>query len=193
MLWTGTGDATRALFPPADSVAAEDRPNENMCSLGVRLAYGRFRWWSGGDLPGIADPGYPAWHELESAVGPVVGPVDVHVVNHHGSIGEASEPFLRALAAPVLVIPSWSPSHVSPDVLKRLVNSRLAPRERLIYATDLRPATRTVLGPRATSLAAPPGHVIVRVAPGGARWWVVTTRSEDESGVVVAVRSMGEG
>jgi hypothetical protein len=41
-MWTGSGDATRELFPPLDSLPPPDLPNENMCSAGVRLAYGRF-------------------------------------------------------------------------------------------------------------------------------------------------------
>ena len=61
-LWTGAGETTRQLFPPLDSLAAADRPNENMCSNGFRLQYGRFRYFTGGDLPGTPDPGFPAWH-----------------------------------------------------------------------------------------------------------------------------------
>src|SRR6185369_15105924 len=96
-VWTGTGESTHQLFPPPGSLAAADRPNENMCSLGFRLRYGRFRYFTGGDLPGTQDPGFPAWHAVEAALAPIVGPVDVHVVNQHGSMGEESEPMLRFL------------------------------------------------------------------------------------------------
>ena len=102
----------------------------------------------------------------------VVGRVDVHVVNQHGSMGEESEAFLGALASSVLIIPSWAPSHPAPDVLKRIVNSRLAPESRSVFVTDLRPAARTVIGQRANAPAGPPGHIVVRVEPGGARYWV---------------------
>src|SRR6185436_15722209 len=55
-MWTGTGDATTQIFPPVASLSRGDIPNENMCSLGFRLTYGRFRYFTGGDLPGTPDP-----------------------------------------------------------------------------------------------------------------------------------------
>ena len=127
VVWTGSGTTTRNLFPALESIPRGDWPNENMCSLGIRLTYGAFRYYTGGDLPGTPDPGFPAWHSVESEIADVIGPVAVHVVNQHGSMGEESEPFLKALASKVLIIPSWAASHPAPDVLKRIVNSRLAP------------------------------------------------------------------
>jgi hypothetical protein len=187
-VWTGRGDSTRALFPPLASIPKDDWPNENMCSLGFRISYGPFRYFTGGDLPGTPDPGLPAWHSLESGVADAIGRVDVHVVNQHGSMGEESEPFLRALASSVLIIPSWAPSHPAPDVLKRIVNSRLAPASRSVFVTDMRAAARTVIGQRANALAGPPGHIVVRVEPGGARYWVIVLSNADERDLVLAVK-----
>jgi hypothetical protein len=172
VMWTGSGDAARELFPPLDSLPPADLPNENMCSAGVRLAYGRLTYFTGGDLPGTADPGFPAWHGIEAAIAPVIGPVDVHVVNQHGSMGEESEAFLQSLRSAVLIVPSWAPNHPAPDLLKRIMNSRLPPSPRFVFATDLREAARIVIGQRATQLAGPPGHIVVRVAPGGDHYFV---------------------
>ena len=36
---------------------------------------------------GAPDPGFPAWHGVEAAIGPVIGRVDAHVVNQHGLDG----------------------------------------------------------------------------------------------------------
>ena len=187
-MWTGSGQQTRQLFPPLDSLVAADRPNENMCSLGFRLSYGQFRYFTGGDLPGTPDPGFPAWHNVESAIAPIIGHVDVHVVNQHGSMGEESEAFLGDLRSSVLIVPSWAPSHPAPDVLKRILNSRLSPSERLVFATDLRDAARIVIGQRATQLAAAPGHIVVRVDPGGDRYRVFVLDNRDERDLVLAVK-----
>jgi len=187
-MWTGSGEATRQLFPALDTLAPADRPNENMCSLGFRLRYGRFGYFTGGDLPGTPDPGFPAWHGVEAAIASVVGQVDVHVVNQHGSMGEESEPFLQALRSSVLIVPSWAPSHPAPDVLKRIMNSRLPPTPRLVFATDLREAARIVIGQRATQLAGPPGHIVVRVYPGGDRYRIFVLDNHDERDVVAAVK-----
>ncbi len=187
-LWSGSGEGTRMLFPPIDTLPAADRPNENMCSLGFRLAYGAFRYFTGGDLPGTPDPGFPDWHAPERAVAAVVGPVDVHVVNMHGSMGEESQSFLAALRSTVLIIPSWAPSHPAPDVLKRIINSRLPPSPRYVFATDLRDAARIVIGQRATQLAGPPGHIVIRVEAGGGRYRVFTLDSGDERDSITAVK-----
>ncbi len=187
-MWTGQGNTTRQIFPPLESLAAADRPNENMCSNGFRLQYGRFRYFTGGDLPGTPDPGFPSWHAVEAAIAPVIGRVDAHVVNQHGSMGEESEAFLEALRSTVLIVPSWAPSHPAPDVLKRIINSRLPPSSRYVYATDLREAAKIVIGQRATQLAGPPGHIVVRVEPGGARYWVYTLDNRDERDLVTSVK-----
>jgi hypothetical protein len=168
------------LFPPPETLAPGDRPSENMCSLGFRLRYGRFWYFSGGDLSGAADPGYPAWHALEPAIASTVGPVDVHVVNQHRSMGEESEAFLAALRSTVLIIPSWAPSHPASDLRKRIMNSRLAPNPRYVFVTDLREATRIVIGQRAAQLP-PAGHIVVRVEPGGAHYRVFVLDNQSES------------
>jgi beta-lactamase superfamily II metal-dependent hydrolase len=195
-MWTGRGIQTRRLFPKIAILASADLPTENMCSLAIRIQYGKFRYFTGGDLPGGTDPGFPAWNNLENQIAPVVGPVDVHVVNQHGSMGEESEAFLRELKSRVLIVPSWAPSHPAPDVLKRMINSRLPPSPRYIFATDLRESARTVIGQRATQLSGPPGHIVVRVQPDG-QYQVFVLENHDEGDSVVAsigpLTSGGEG
>ncbi len=187
-IWTGEGDATRRLFPPLESLAVADRPNENMCSNGFRLQFGKFGYFTGGDLPGSPDPGFPAWHALEAAIAPAIGRVNVHVVNQHGSMGEESEPFLQMLRSTVLIVPSWAPSHPAPDVLKRIINSRLPPSPRYVLATDMREAAKIVIGQRATQLAGPPGHIVVRVEKGAGRYWIYVLDNRDERDLIVAVK-----
>jgi beta-lactamase superfamily II metal-dependent hydrolase len=187
-VWTGTGEATRQTFPPLDSLAHADWPSENMCSSGFRLQYGKFRYFTGGDLPGAQDPGFPVWHAVEPAIAASIGPVDVQAINQHGSMGEASDTWLQTLRSRVFVIPSWAPSHPAPDVLKRIVNSRFPPLPRYIFATDMREAARIVIGARATQLAGPAGHIVIRVEKGGDRYRVFVLDNKDERDMVVAVK-----
>ena len=134
---SGPAAATRSthIFPPLASLAAEDRPSENMCSIGVRLRYGRFDLFTGGDMPGVPDAGAPAWQSVETAVARAIGPTDVHVVNHHGSIDPESEIFLATLRSAVMILPSWSATHPSQDALKRMMAPRLYPGPHDIFAT----------------------------------------------------------
>jgi beta-lactamase superfamily II metal-dependent hydrolase len=185
-VWTGTGETTKNLFPPVKSLSAADLPNENMCSLGIRLRYGKFSYFTSGDLPGTPDPGFPAWHGMEAAIAPVVGAVDVHVVNQHGSMAEESDEYLSALRSTVLIVPSWAPSHPAPDVLKRIMNSRYPPATRYVFATEMREAAKIVIGQRATRLAGPAGHVVARVEPGGERYTVYVLDNRDERDLILS-------
>jgi beta-lactamase superfamily II metal-dependent hydrolase len=166
-VWSGRGDEVARIFPPLGSLGADDRPSENMCSIGLRVRDGRFDLFTGGDMPGVPDAGAPAWQSVESAVARAIGPTDVHVVNHHGSIDPESEIFLATLRSTVMILPSWSATHPSQDVLKRMMASRLYPGPRDIFATLLRAPTKASIGARADQLKADHGHIVVRVAPSG--------------------------
>lgn len=168
-IWTGTGEGTEQTFPPLASIPREDHPDENMCSIALRVHYGRFDYFTGGDLPG--DPeGAPAWQGVEARLGAVLGPTDVHQVNHHGSIDPATPAFLAALRSRVLIVPAWAPTHPSPDVLKRLLNTRYYPGPRDVFTLALREPMTHAIGARVRQLAASHGHVVVRVAAGGAAY-----------------------
>ncbi len=165
--WTGEAEETRFIFPPLDTIAKEDTPTENMCSAALRIRYGKFDYFTGGDIQGVPDAGEPEWTSVERAVARAIGPTDVLLVNHHGSIDNTSAEFLATLRPQVIVIPAWSPTHPSQDVLKRIMATRLYPGTRDVFVTTLRATTRTTFGPRVDQLKAEHGHIVVRVAPGG--------------------------
>ena len=170
-VWTGRGSEAADTFPPLASIPEADWPDENMCSVALRLRYGRFDYFTGGDLPG--DPeGAPAWQGIERRVGAAVGPTDVHQVNHHGSIDPSTPEFLAALKSRVLVVPAWAPTHPSPDALKRMMNTRYYAGPRDIFVLALREPMKHAIGARAGQVASALGHVVVRVAPGGASYRV---------------------
>lgn len=188
-VWTGTGDETTVRFPALPDIPlADDRPTENMCSVTLRLRYGAFSYFTGGDMPGYPVPGGPAWHDLETAVAKAIGPTDVHVVNHHGSI-EAANPFwLSTLRSRAIIVPAWAATHPSPDVLKRLLARRVYPEPRDVFVTTFRDETRATTGARADQVASAHGHIVVRVEPGGARYWVLVLDDTAESYRITSVR-----
>ena len=53
-LWTGEGDGTRHIFPesaqPKPGKPIDQLPTENECSVAIRLRYGQFSYFTGGDL-----------------------------------------------------------------------------------------------------------------------------------------------
>jgi beta-lactamase superfamily II metal-dependent hydrolase len=186
-VWTGRGDEATRVFPPLGALAAEDRPSENMCSIGLRIRDGRFDLFTGGDMPGVPDAGAPAWQSVETAVARAIGATDVHVVNHHGSIDPESEIFLTTLRSPVMILPSWSATHPSQDALKRMMTARLYPGPHDIFATLVRAPTRASIGARADQLKADHGHIVVRVAPGGASYRVFVLDDTTELQTVLGV------
>jgi beta-lactamase superfamily II metal-dependent hydrolase len=186
-VWTGEGDNARSIFPPLASLAADDRPSENMCSIGLRIRYGRFAFFTGGDMPGVPDAGAPDWQSVETAVARVIGPTDVHVVNHHGSIDPESAFFLSTLRSAVMILPAWSVTHPSQDALKRMLTTRLYPGPHDVFVTTLREPTKASIGARVKELKADHGHIVVRVSSGGDRYQVFVLDDMSENPNVIAV------
>ena len=178
-VWVPGTDRSEHVFPPLASLAKEDQPSENMCSIALRIRYGAFDFYTGGDLPGVPDAGAPEWQSVETPVAKAIGAADVQVVNHHGSIDPASAFFLATLRSRVLILPSWSTTHPSQDALKRMMTARLYPGPRDIFATTMHPETKASIGARADQLAADHGHIVVRVAPGGATYEVFVLDNRD--------------
>jgi len=187
IVWTGVGNDTRSIFPPLDSIATDDRPSENMCSLGLRIRYGRFDYFTGGDMPGVPDAGAPDWQSVETAVARAIGPTDVHVVNHHGSIDPASAIFLATLQSPVMILPAWSATHPSQDSLKRMLTKRLYPGVHDVFVTTLREPAKASIGSRVEQLKAQHGHIVVRVEPGGGKFRVFVLDDTTSEAKVVSV------
>lgn len=187
-VWTGNGNATRVRFPALDAIPLrEDWPDENMCSVAIRIKYGRFSYFTGGDMAGYPVPGAAAWHDEETDIARAIGPTDVHVVNHHGSLEEENLFWLATLRSRVMIVPAWAATHPSPDVLKRMLSPRVYSGPRDIFVTLFRDATKAATGPRAAQVASDHGHIVVRVEPGGARYWVLVLDDTTESYGVTSV------
>ncbi|MCB1034941.1 MAG: MBL fold metallo-hydrolase, partial [Acidobacteria bacterium] len=172
-VWTGDGEEFEARIPPIGSIPKADLPTENQMSAAFRLRYGPFDYYAGGDLPGAPDDGTPSWHDLETPLARVVGPVEVHVVNHHGSLDPANPAFLSALKPRIHILPAWAASHPAPVVLKRLLNERIYPGPREVFATRIRSEIKAVLGRRGDAFASDHGHILVRVDPGGTTYRIL--------------------
>jgi beta-lactamase superfamily II metal-dependent hydrolase len=185
-VWTGHGVDTEMHFPKL-ATRDPDLPWENLSSIGLKIRYGRFDLFTGGDMYGIPDPGVPPWVDLETPVARAIGPTDVHVVNMHGSISVENPAFLMTLRSRVIVLPSWSATHPSADVLKRAMAPRAYPGPRDVFATILREPSRLALGARADQLAGV-GHIVVRVAKGGESYRVVVVDDSAESLTVKGIK-----
>jgi hypothetical protein len=185
-VWTGVTSETRQHFPPLETIPPAERPSENMCSAGFRLSYGKFDYYTGGDIPGIPDDGFPQWQDVETPVAQAVGPVDVAVLNHHGYIDSQNPFFIGALRPRAWVLFVWDSAHPTARVYSRLRSTRIYPGPRDIFANNMHEANKIVVV-GLDKLASEHGHVVVRVAAGGSTYRIVILDDSAESDRVTAV------
>ena len=101
VIWTGLGEETQQYIP-AD-VVKDCHYDENPYSNVIRLSYGRFSYYSAGDLPGVPDYTQPYWRDMETPVAAVVGRVSAMTLDHHGNRDSVNGPIVRALRPRVII------------------------------------------------------------------------------------------
>lgn len=166
ILWTGARDETHDYIPKG--AVTDCRFDENPFSNVLTFAYGRFKYYSGGDIPGVPNYTQPWWRDVETPVSAVVGPVDVMLLDHHGNRDSVNDNILRNLAPRVMVQQNWLSPQPGEEVATRMASRGLYPGPRDVFATGMSPESREVIGPIMDSIyKSYGGHVVVRVAPGG--------------------------
>jgi beta-lactamase superfamily II metal-dependent hydrolase len=185
-VWTGRGAETRRLFPALETLPSGDIPDENACSAAIRLRYGAFGYFAAGDLTSQSFDGTLPWRDVETPAAQAAGPVDVAVAAHHGMFDATGADVVRALRPRAWIIPAWHVAHPSSEVLERMLSQRLYSGPREVFATGLSPANALAHPWLTDRLAARAGHVVVRVAPGGASYRIVVTDNLDEADRVLA-------
>lgn len=183
-VWTGRADTTRTHFPSLDSLSKAEYPSENMCSAVIRLSYGKFSYFTGGDLTSSANDGQSPWRDIETPVAEAVGPVEVAVANHHGYYDAVGPAFVRSLRPKVFILPTWHISHPDTMQLERMLNQSLYPGNRDIYATNLTEVSKLLNARLLPAMKSMEGHVVIRVHPGGANFLVIILENNDESDTV---------
>lgn len=163
---TGKGRETKTLIPKSDN------PDENTCSGAVEISYGKFRYFSGGDIPGFGK------RDVETALTEIVARTNVLKLNHHGYRDSINTAFLARLRPQVMTVPVWDQYHPHEETLARMLDRDIYPGDRSIYTTGMFPALESKLGGGA-SVSKPDGHVLVRVGEHGSRYetYILDARS----------------
>ncbi len=185
-IWTGKENQTLEYFPPLSSGLYV--PGENQLSLALRIDYGDFRYYTGGDCPGIADLGAPKWNDVESPMSVAIGEVDVAVMDHHGNRDAHNEFNIKTLKPRVWVQQTWSSDHPGHEVLRRITSTFLYPGPRDLYATNMLEANKNVIGPfLERSYKSMEGHIVVRVMPGGSEYYAIILNDENDKNEIWSV------
>jgi len=179
-VWTGQGSSTRKLFPDIAGMRPEELPSENCCSCAVRVRYGRFGYYTGGDLTSSTAYGKDPWRDVETPAAEACGPVSVAVLNHHGYYDAEGPGYVRALRPRVFVLMAWDSAHPTVNALAAIYDKGLYPGERDVFSTALKPELK-ITNKRTADFKSSNGHVVVRVEEGGERFRVAVVTNADES------------
>lgn len=181
-VWTGRRNEVRNVFADKRASASTVRPPENTCSIALKLSYGRFSYFTGGDLNADTYDGLAPWLDIETPVVRAVGRVEVALADHHGYFDACGPEFVKALDPQAFVIPSWHVTHPGSAQLERMLGGRAGEKARDVFALEMLPANRLINARFVRKLKSDFGHVVVRVAPGGESYTIFAVDSSVEDG-----------
>lgn len=189
-VWTGTHNNTRHHFPQLEKLAVEDYPEENACSAAIKISYGKFDYFNGGDLVRTSKTG--TWKDIEYPVGIATGPVDVCEVNHHGKDAMSAD-FVRAVTPRVFVIQGFALSHPDAIAMKAMLAKNIYPGERDIFTSHLFDVNKKVLGQSLVrQFKSTQGHTVVRVYPGGDHYEIYVLDDTSEKYTIKSIHGKYE-
>ncbi|MEO9805024.1 MAG: hypothetical protein ABJF04_17335 [Reichenbachiella sp.] len=181
-IWTGQRTNTFQYLHQDSLMSDQGKFNENPLSLALKISYGAFDYFTGGDMTGLKGYGLPAWFDVETPVAKVVGQVEATTLNHHGNRDATNQDFVKLLDPEVVVQQSWCSDHPGQEVFHRLAAKRPDGKTRDIYATNIHEETKVALGPWFTkAYKSMKGHVLIRVSPGGQKYSVYTLDNKKSS------------
>ena len=160
-IWTGEATDIFSLF--SEGIY----PGENPLSTCIKISYGDFDYFTGGDISGNDAFGQADLNSVESNIAPVLGPIDVATLNHHGNRDSQNTYYVRTIRPRVWVQQNWSSDHPGEEVLRRITSKTLYPGERDIFSTVMLQPNKDVIGGRLNSYTSLNGHIVVRVSKHG--------------------------
>ena len=168
---------------------------ENVLSAAIRIRYGGFTYFTGGDLEGEFVGADGKKFSYEERVGEVVGPVSVCKTNHHAFFPSMRDAFVKSTRPQLFLSSAWSPNQQNPITLGRMTAQENyagdgASRIRPVVAYGAIPEfrKRQFRQQGLDGFLAPEGHAVVKVNPGGFAFRLYTLTAEDESMRIVGMR-----
>lgn len=189
-IWTGTGSSTQKTFPelpdivvadPSDIRTDDNCPYENICSCVLKLTFGKFDYFAGGDLQYNGRSTY-AWKDAEYPCAKAAGQVELMKADHHGVTNTNSPEALKELDPQAIVVCSWVDCHPRTAVLNTMETTL---PEADIFITNFWQGARPdgvddqVTAEEAARVKGYDGHIVVRVTDGGSKYRVITITDSD--------------
>jgi glyoxylase-like metal-dependent hydrolase (beta-lactamase superfamily II) len=186
-VWTGKEFRSRSMFPDLGAAPSEDRPTENACSIALRIDFGHFSYFTGGDLNADTHDGRQPFIDVETPTVKVCGRVEVAVADHHAYFDSCGPQFVRNLDAQAYIIPSWHLTHPGQAQLERLVGAWPREKHHDVFATEMLTANEFFNSRWVKDMRSNHGHIVVRVASDGLSYKIFVLDSSNELGLVKAV------
>ena len=155
--------------------------NENPLSICLKVSYGDFDYFTGGDLPGVNN--YPDY-DIETVIADVVGEVDALSLNHHGYHDASNEYFLSTLMPQVAVHQSIHDPHFQENVISNLINQSI-PTFAIHSSDDMKDNLKEMMSQIYKSQN---GHVLLRVKPDGKSFMVYILEYDDKLQLEISKR-----
>lgn len=163
--------------------------NENTKSLAIRIAYGPFRFYTGGDVSGSLLDSIGNSVNLEEKVAEACGPVDVCKANHHAYKDAMPESFVKQIHARNYIISTWDYEHTQPEIISRMTSKELYAGERTVFSTYIPEALRKEYAAEKWMQSVCPenGHIVVKVYNKGRKYKIYVLSAVKENYSVKAV------
>jgi beta-lactamase superfamily II metal-dependent hydrolase len=181
-VWSGRSKIVQQLMP--SKLPDGMQSNENIYSIALRLNYGRFSYYTGGDLISDTYDGRYPWMDVETPTVQTAGRTEVATADHHGYFDACGPAFVRNLDAQVYIVQAWDIGHPGSAQMQRLLGAWPDKVTHDVFATSLTPANQLMNRRFAPQLKSLRGNIVVRVAPGGDNYRVFVTDSSDEQGTI---------
>ena len=174
-IWTGKEKDTFEYFTDEEMISFyKGKYNENPLSLALKISYGNFDYFTGGDNTGLQGFGLPYWFDVETPIAKAVGEIEVTTLNHHGNRDATNAFFVKTLNPKVVVQQSWCTDHPGQEVYQRLIYKDKNAEGRDIFATNMHDETLVTYGPWfKDNYKSMQGHIVVRVHPKGKKYEVL--------------------
>ena len=181
--WTGHGEETADYAAAWVKKTGKPKINQNTLSMALRIDYGKFSFYTGGDVSReLADPATGKIINYEALVAERCGPVTLAKLNHHGTKDAMTPECVKALKASMYVNNVWCPRHIVDSNMSSMCSRTLYGGDRRYFPTFI-PDEPRENWPKADWWrdVAPAGHVVVKVAPGGGSFKVFVLSASDET------------
>lgn len=185
-IWTGKENETFEYFSGEEMTTFyKGKYNENPLSLALKISYGDFDYFTGGDNTGLQGYGLPYWFDVETPIAKAVGNVEATTLNHHGNRDATNAFFVKTLDPKVVIQQSWCSDHPGQEVYQRLIYKDENAEKREIFSTNMHDETVVTYGPWfKDNYKSMQGHVVVRVHPNGKKYEVIIL-NDDSSDLTI--------